>query len=336
MYENNGVYTVESPVYVQNVGLVGGLEEKRSFVGQSLDEWNKDLYFGESSFECAEQKMVTLSINHCLHKSIDTTVDAIIAGDLTNQMIASHYAFRQFPCSFLGVFSACATSMEAIGIGALLLAQMNIRQVICTVSSHIGVTNRQFRYPIGFATVKPQSAMRTVTGAASVMLSKAHTNIKVRTIVFGNVIDDGTKNPLDLGRAMAPAAVSTLKKFLGNDDISTLDAVITGDLSQYGSEKFLKLCKEEGIELGGRHIDAGIKIYEHLKNEISGGSGAACSALVIYSYVFDQIKKGVWKKVLCLATGALFNSTKINQSESIPCIAHGIVFEFDKGGGLVE
>ena len=39
------------------------------------------------------------------------------------------------------------------------------------------------------------------------------------------------------------------------------------------------------------------------------------------------IKQDVYKRVLVVATGALLNPIMIQQKESIPCVAHGILLE---------
>ena len=48
-------------------------------------------------------------------------IDIFIAGDLLNQMITSNYNARKLAIPYLGVFSACATVMEAVAIGAMMI-----------------------------------------------------------------------------------------------------------------------------------------------------------------------------------------------------------------------
>ena len=59
----------------------------------------------------------------------------------------------------------------------------------------------------------------------------------------------------------------------------------------------------------------------------SGASGPVCLPLVIYSYIFNKMFKGEYKKVLIVATGALMNTTTVNQQMTIPSIAHAISLE---------
>ena len=59
----------------------------------------------------------------------------------------------------------------------------------------------------------------------------------------------------------------------------------------------------------------------------AGGSGPACSPLVNYSYIFPLIEKGILKKVLIVATGALFSPTFIYQKHPILSISHAVSLE---------
>ena len=44
-------------------------------------------------------------------------------------------------------------------------------------------------------------------------------------------------------------------------------------------------------------------------------------------YVVDCLKKGIYNKVLLIATGALMNPIMVAQNETIPTIAHAVVLE---------
>ena len=59
----------------------------------------------------------------------------------------------------------------------------------------------------------------------------------------------------------------------------------------------------------------------------AGGSGPACLPLVAYSYIMNKMKKGELSRVLLVATGALMNTSMVNQKLSIPSIAHAISLE---------
>ena len=66
---------------------------------------------------------------------------------------------------------------------------------------------------------------------------------------------------------------------------------------------------------------------ENQKEVHAGGSGPVCSALVNFGYIFNRLKKKKLKKVLLIATGALFSPTTIHQGDDIYSIAHAISLE---------
>ena len=129
---------------------------------------------------------------------------------------------------------------------------------------------------------------------------------------------------------MAKAAADTISKHL-NDTKRTIDyydLILTGDLGIYG-KKILKeyMSSEYNINLE-KYNDTGVMLYD-LKNQpvYAGASGPACAPLVTYSYIFDEMKKGKYKKVLLVATGALMNPTMVNHKLTIPSISHAISLE---------
>ena len=51
------------------------------------------------------------------------------------------------------------------------------------------------------------------------------------------------------------------------------------------------------------------------------------SKKIYISYIFDKMKKGELSRVLIVATGALLNSSLVNQKITIPSIAHAVSLE---------
>ena len=60
---------------------------------------------------------------------------------------------------------------------------------------------------------------------------------------------------------------------------------------------------------------------------LAGGSGPVCSALVNYGFIMKKLKEKEIKKVLLVATGAMFSPTFVFQGENILSIAHAISLE---------
>ena len=131
---------------------------------------------------------------------------------------------------------------------------------------------------------------------------------------------------------MAIAAFDTFKRHFKelNLNYNYYDLVITGDLSNVGKKIFERLLIEEGISLK-EYLDSGLLIYDiNKQNVFSGGSGAACSMITIFSYIAKKIEEGIYKKVLVIPTGALLSNTVINQKETIPAIAHAYSLEVNE------
>ena len=62
----------------------------------------------------------------------------------------------------------------------------------------------------------------------------------------------------------------------------------------------------------------------------AGGSGCGCAAVTLAAYILPKIRRGEWKRVLLVPTGALMSKVSFNEGQSIPAIAHGVVLEYCK------
>lgn len=319
-------------VYLNEVSTIAGPYEKKGPLGSYFDKTYDEFYFHKKTWEQAESKLIEESIDLVLRKLNKTRfdIDVHIGGDLLNQIVASNYAASRLKIPFLGIYSACATSMEGMIIGANLVEAKLVKNCLVTTSSHNNAAEKQFRYPVEYGAVKKKTTTFTVTGGTCAYLSREKSMIKIDSATIGTVEDMGEKDVMNMGAVMTPAAASTIYKHLKNTkrNISYYDLILTGDLGIYG-EKMLKEFMEVEYRLKLKNYkDAGTMIYD-LDNQpvFAGGSGPACAPLVAFSYVLEQMKKKELKHVLVVATGALFSPTMTNQKLSIPSIAHAISLE---------
>ena len=321
-------------VYVENTGTVVGPYEKQGPLGNKFDKCYDEFYCGEKSFEDAEVKLIEESIDILLNKTQKKykEIDLIIGGDLLNQITATSYGVKKFNIPHLGIYSACSTSTEGIIIAASLINGNYIKNAIVTTSSHNLTSEKQFRNPVEYGAPRPKTSTFTTTGGASVLLTNNRTNIKVESGTIGRVCDMDQKNANHMGANMAIAAAKTIIDHLHDTkrNINYYDLIITGDLGVYGMgilKDYLK--SERGIELANNYLDSGTMIYDLInqKDINAGGSGPACSPLVNYSYVFPMLKNGRVKKILIVATGALFSSTFLYQKHPILSISHAVSLE---------
>lgn len=321
-------------VYVEEVSTVAGVVESRGPFRDSFDKYYNDYYMKEKTFEKAEIKMSSESINILLNKSNHkkSDIDLIIAGDLSNQIAASCYGVKNFNIPFLGIYSACTTSTEGIIMASTFVNNLLAKKVIVTVSSHNMASEKQFRNPTEYGAPKPNSATFTATGGASILISNTKSKIKVESATIGKVCDMEQKDANNMGAVMAIAAADTIYRHLKDmkRDASYYDLIITGDLGIYGKRILLEYMKEEyDIDISLNHKDSGIMLFD-IKNEKevkAGASGPVCSPLVNYAYTIPLLKNGDLKKVLIVATGALFSPTSLFQKENILSISHAVSLE---------
>lgn len=321
-------------VYVKETSTIAGIYEANGPLKDYFDKvYTKDFYFGETSFEHAEIKLLRDSIALLLKKikMKDKDIDLLVSGDLQNQIASSDYAAREFDIPFLGIYNACATSSEGLVIASSFIDSKKAKNCIVSVVSHNMAAEKQFRNPTEYGTPKPESATFTVTGGASILLTSDKTDIRVESATIGKVIDKGIKDPNHMGAVMAPAAADTIYRHLTDTGRSPeyYDMILTGDLGKYGKEILVNYLKKEyQVDISGNYDDCATIIYDVEKQPVlAGGSGPACSALVNYSYIFKLMKEKKMKKVLIVPTGALYSPTMYFQKESMPAIAHAVSLE---------
>lgn len=321
----------QNDLFVHSTGTAVGPKEAAGPIGDSFDIKYDDLHCGQKNWELAERKLMEDSIKACLEKVSLTheDIDLFLAGDLLNQNVTSNYVARGIQVPFLCMFGACSTSMETLAVAASLIDGGFANRVLATVSSHNATAERQFRNPTEYAGQKPDSATFTVTGAGSILVGKEKGPVKITAATIGKVVDYGIGNPYDMGSAMAPAAADTIYahfRDLGKTP-RDYDLIATGDLSGVGAPILRRMLQDEGFNLGSKYNDCGLMIYHDDQNVFAGGSGCACSAVVTYGHIIKEIIAGSLNKVLVVATGALLSPIMIQQKETIPAIAHGVVFE---------
>ena len=313
------------------VSTVAGPKECNGCIGEHIDVKLNDDMFGEETFEKAESKMMYTAINRCIKncKINEKNVNAIVAGDLLNQIISATFASRKFNTGYLGVYNACASYTEALTIGAILVDGGYMNNVICATSSHFSSAERQYRYPLELGCTRPPQSQWTVTGAGASMISNKGRGPKITKATIGKIVDFGVTDVNNMGSAMAPAACDTLLTHFADLQIqpSEYNLIITGDLGTLGSRILKDLMWEKGYDIEKQHVDCGELVYNIDEPEYQGGSGAGCSSLVFNSYFYEKLINNKYDKILFLATGALLSSVSSQQGESIPGIAHAVVVE---------
>jgi stage V sporulation protein AD len=321
-----------SNVYLNNASTVCGPYEYNGPLGSCFDKNYEDFHMGEKTWEQAEIKLLEDSINILLNKQKTTPdkVDLLIAGDLLNQITASTYTASLYSIPFLGVYSACASFVEGLIVGSNMIDAKQIKNCICGTSSHNLSAEKQFRYPSEYGAPKPKRSTFTSTGGVAVYLSNKKSKIKIDSATIGRVLDFDNTDPFHMGAVMANAAADTISRHLEdtNRNVNYYDLIITGDLGLYGKAILIEyMRKQYDIKLH-KYNDCGIMLYDLKKQKVfAGGSGPVCSALVTFGSILKKLNNKELKKVLLVATGALFSPTFLFQKKTIPSIANAISLE---------
>ncbi len=330
---NSGRQTIKfqkEAVITANYGIAGP-KEKEGALSDYFDYILEDDTFGEKSYEKAECKMHLHTIEKAIERAniSESDIDAMLCGDLLNQIISSSFSARELDIPYLGIYTACSTFGAALALGSMLISGGFMSKVACSTSSHFSTAERQYRYPLELGTQMTPTAQWTVTGSGCSILADSGEGPKITQVTIGKVIDYGIIDANNMGAAMAPAAASTIiahfKESGRNPDY--YDMILTGDLGIFGSELVNKLVESEGISIASRHEDCGRMIYRPEQKVRMGGSGAGCSSLVFNTYIMSKFRKGELKKLLFVPTGALLSRESSLQGESIPSIAHAIAVE---------
>lgn len=318
-------------VRLQASAVAVGPKEGEGPLAVYFDKIHSDLYAGQQTWEDAEKQLMEDAITILLNKAgiTDQDVDVILAGDLLNQNITTSFTAEQLAIPLLGMYGACSTSMLTLAAAASLVNAGYANRAIAGCCSHNATAERQYRYPTEYGGQKPPTAQWTVTGAGAGLVGIGGNGPRITYATMGKVVDMGVKDPFDMGSAMAPAAVSTLQAHFSDTGRSpqTYDLIVTGDLASVGYPIVKELMLAQGYDLERVYNDCGLMVYSPDQGVFAGGSGCASSAVVTYGYILDQLNKGLLKKVLVCATGALLSPVSYQQGHSIPCIAHAVALE---------
>ena len=308
---------------------VVGQKEADGPLGRRFDAVEPDARAGQDSWEKAESAMLRRAIDMAAERA-GGAPGCVLAGDLLNQCAGSAYAVRGVAAPFFGLYGACSTMAEALGLAALLVDGGYFESAAAATGSHFCSAERQFRYPLEYGGVRTPTAQWTVTGAGCVVLSREGAGPYVTRFTPGRIVDAGIKDMANMGAAMAPAAYDTLKRHFEQTGRAPghYDVVLTGDLGRLGQEILRDLFAADGVDLGPNYMDCGVLIYDIERQDTHcGGSGCGCSASVLTGHFLRGMRDGLWRRVLFAATGALMSPTTAQQGESIPAICHAVAIE---------
>ena len=274
-------FVLENPPVITAWASVAGKKESEGPLSGTYDIKQTDSYFGQKTWEQAERKMQQLALGKLSEKSgiRSNEFGVVFSGDLLNQCIGSSFTLRNTGIPHVGLYGACSTMAESLMMAAMAVGGGFSDNVVAMTSSHFASSERQYRFPLGYGGQRTPTAQWTVTGAGAALVSSAGYGPKITACTIGTVVDLGIKDANNMGPAMAPAALSTIRAHFQDMNLSAddYDLIVTGDLGQLGKDALLALAQREGLSIGGKLTDCGTLVFDTLKQDVhSGGSGCGC------------------------------------------------------------
>ena len=340
----------KNPPVISGAASIVGEKEGEGPYGEYFDKIETDPKVGGDTWEEAEGKLqeeaASLAIRHAGITKKD--IRYMVAGDLLGQLMASSFGLAEMDIPLFGVYGACSTMGESLGIAAMIVDGGFAEHVVAITSSHFASAEKQFRFPLGYGNQRPKAATWTVTGSGAVVLSRSirteeilekeqisararaeKGKVKVKGITTGKIVDYGVKDNMNMGACMAPAAGEVIVQNLIDFGCKPeyYDKIITGDLGKVGKDILIDFVEAKGYDIRKQYMDCGIEIYGEEQNVQAGGSGCGCSAVMLTGYILKMLERGEWNRVLFVPTGALLSQVSFNEGNSVPGIAHGVVLE---------
>lgn len=289
------------------------------------DEWN------EKTWEKTESKMQREVLKLAADKAKIglNEIDRVFSGDLLNQCIGAGFGLRDTGIPFYGIYGACSTMIEGIGLAAMSVDGGFADSAAAVASSHFCTAERQYRTPLEYGGQRTPTAQWTVTGTGAVVLNPGVRagDVAIEYVTAGKIVDKGVKDANNMGGAMAPAAYDTIYTHLKETKrrAEDYDLIVTGDLGKVGAEIVTDMLNADGIKTAEIYNDCGCMIYDAEEQDVhSGGSGCGCIASVLCGVIIPRLRRGDIKRVLAVGTGALLSPTSSLQGESVPGIAHAV------------
>lgn len=322
-------FSFSDPPVITAWASIAGKKESEGPLAHCFDITSQDTYFGQNTWEQAEKRMQQLALRKLTEKAGIQMHDLeiLFSGDLLNQCICSSFSMRNMGIPHLGLYGACSTMAESLLMASMAVGGGFADTAAAMTSSHFASSERQYRFPLGYGGQRTPTSQWTVTGAGAALVQNQGKGPKIESCTIGTITDLGIRDANNMGAAMAPAALETIRTHFQDMKTSPTDydLIVTGDLGQLGKEMLMELARREGISFGGKLTDCGSLIFDNTKQDVhAGGSGCGCSAVTLCGYLLEKLNCGKWKRILFCGTGALLSPTSTQQGLPIPGVCHAV------------
>ena len=327
-------FVYDNPVAIaSHISVVGPMEGKGP-LAEWFDVILEDDLLGQKSWELAESEMVRRAAEQAIAAAGLTSdgVQAMLSGDLNNQIIASSFAARALGIPFLGLYGACSTFVQASLLASALISGGYLSNALCAASSHFCTAERQFRFPVELGNQRPPQASWTTTACGCCLLRPAAPKdaLRITSGTIGRVIDLQIKDANHMGAAMAPAVCSTIEAHFSDlgRTAADYDLIATGDLGWIGKNILMELLHRDRVTIPDEKlIDCGASMFYQEQDTHAGGSGCGCVASVSCGWLMKRIERGELRRVLIAGSGAMLSPTSCQQGQTIPGISYAICIE---------
>ena len=307
-------FILQQPPVITTWASVAGKKEAQGPLSHYFDITKNDSYFGQRTWEQAEKQLQKLALQKLCEKAglQSSDLGLVLSGDLLNQCIGSSFTLRNTNIPHLGLYGACSTMAESLLVASMVVGGGYADNVAAMTSSHFASSERQYRFPLGYGGQRTPTSQWTVTGSGAALVCKYGKGPRITACTIGTVCDLGVTDANNMGAAMAPAALDTIKTHFSDLNVSAddFDLIVTGDLGQLGKDLLLSMSQRQGISLGGKITDCGTLVFDCTKQDVhAGGSGCGCSAVTLCGYLLNKLNSGKLRKILFCGTGALLSPT---------------------------
>lgn len=148
---------------------MGGKKEGEGPIGHQIDVVGEDDRFGCDKWEEAESTLQKEALTLAMGKAgvKPEQIRYLYAGDLLGQTIATSFGLLDFEIPLFGVYGACSTAGESLGLASMAVAAGYADLAAVVTSSHFASAEKQFRFPLEYANQRPLCSTWTVTGSGA-------------------------------------------------------------------------------------------------------------------------------------------------------------------------
>ena len=117
-----GTIVFEKDIRIRSAYSVVADKEGRGPLHDYFDHIESDMMFGQKSWEKAESVLQKTAAEGAIRNAgLKKPIDFMFSGDLLNQCIGASYGLRDLFIPFLGLYGACSTMAEGLGISAMFI-----------------------------------------------------------------------------------------------------------------------------------------------------------------------------------------------------------------------